>query len=112
MFNEFVTDISNAMHTSGELPEATYEGERNAAGQPEGRGTQTFATGDVYEGEWRAGKKEGRGTYTHSNGMVYEGEWMADKQEGRGTMRYADGAVKVSLESLPQRRRLSSSFSK
>ena len=60
-----------------------YEGERNAAGQMEGRGTARYADGDVYKGEWKAGKEEGRGTYRYADGDVYEGAWKAGKFEGR-----------------------------
>ena len=55
------------------------EGERNAQGQEEGRGTMVYASGDMYEGQWRAGKKHGQGKYTFATGNVYEGGWV----EGR-----------------------------
>ena len=67
-----------------------YEGEWRA-GEMEGRGTYTFADGAVYEGEYKAGKPEGCGTCTFASGAVYEGEWRAGEQEGRGTFTYADG---------------------
>jgi hypothetical protein len=41
-----------------------YVGQRNAAGQCEGRGEYRFASGSVYKGECKANNKEGRGTYT------------------------------------------------
>ena len=44
-----------------------YEGECNAAGERQGRGTARYTHGDVYEGEWGAGKREGRGTYRYAN---------------------------------------------
>ena len=91
------------------------EGQRNAAGQREGRGTlvhadgdmyegqwlagkkhgqgkYTFATGDVYEGEWVKGERQGHGKFSYSSGSVYEGEWQKDKKHGRGKMTYADGS--------------------
>ena len=43
--------------------ERGYEGEFNTLrppGEYEGRGVERFASGDVYEGEYKAGKKEGR----------------------------------------------------
>ena len=70
-----------------------YEGERNAAGQMEGRGIYRWADGDVYEGEWKAGNMEGRGIYRFADGDVYDGEFKADKREGRGIDRYASGSV-------------------
>ena len=115
LYDEYITKIGNAMN-AGEGVAGEYEGERNAAGEEEGRGTYRYANGAVYEGEWKAGKQEGRGkfrwddgdeyegefkadqieghgTYRFANGDVYEGEWMAGKQEGRGTKWSAAGAV-------------------
>ena len=71
---------------------AVYEGEFKA-GKAEGRGNHQTAVGDVYEGELKAGKREGRGIYRYANGDVYEGEWKAGKKEGRGIYRSADGDV-------------------
>ena len=47
-----------------------YVGERNAAGQCEGRGKYVFADGAVYEGEFKAGKAEGRGKHLTADGDV------------------------------------------
>ena len=115
LYDEYITKIGNAMN-AGEGVAGEYEGERNAAGEEEGRGAYRFANGAVYEGEWKCGKQEGRGkfkwddgdeydgdfkadqieghgTYRFANGDVYEGEWIAGKQEGRGTKWSAAGAV-------------------
>ena len=70
-----------------------YEGERNAAGQMEGRGKHTYASGNVYEGEWKAGLKKGWGKYTFANGDVYSGQFKAGKREGCGKHAYANGDV-------------------
>jgi hypothetical protein len=93
LFDDYITKINNAMAGSGEGVDGEYVGERNAAGQREGRGKYVFADGTVYEGEWKAGKSEGRGICRFANGEVYEGEWKADKREGQGIFRYADGGV-------------------
>ena len=93
LFNEYITKIANAIANSGEGVEGEYVGERNAAGQREGRGKYVFADGDVYEGEYKAGKKEGRGIYRSADGDVYEGEFKANKKEGRGISRWANGDV-------------------
>jgi len=93
MFSDFVVHIGNAMAYSGEVQEQTYEGERNAAGEYEGHGTMRWATGNVYEGQWRGGMQEGRGTYRYDDGSVYEGEYKQGEKEGRGTYRFANGNV-------------------
>ena len=43
----------SARHASGEGVDGKYEGERNAAGQREGYGKMSYATGGVYEGAWK-----------------------------------------------------------
>ena len=90
LYGEYIT---NVMVWSGEEVAGVYEGEYNAAGLREGRGTFRYASGNVYEGDWMAGQREGRGTYRYANGDVYEGEWKAGEQEGHGTFRSADGDV-------------------
>jgi hypothetical protein len=95
LYREFIARIGNAFVDTGVAVDGEYAGEYNAAGQREGRGTYTFANGNVYEGEWKAGKKEGRGTYTYADGAVYEGEYKAGEMEGRGTYTYADGRAET-----------------
>ena len=34
----------------------TYTGETNSKGEPHGQGTETYANGDTYTGEWRDGE--------------------------------------------------------
>jgi len=93
LFEDYITKINNAMAGSGEVQTGEYVGERNAAGEREGRGEKVYADGDVYEGEWMADRMEGRGIYRFADGAVYEGEWKAGEKEGRGIERYASGAV-------------------
>ena len=40
-----------------------YEGERNGAGEPEGKGEYSGRDGGEYLGEWRRGQLHGKGTY-------------------------------------------------
>ena len=46
------------------------EGEVNAQGEWEGRGTMVYASGDMYEGQWRAGEEHGRGKMTFATLVV------------------------------------------
>ena len=59
LYGAYITSIGNAMVLSGERVDGVYEGERNAAGEEEGRGTYRYADGDVYDGEYKAGKMKG-----------------------------------------------------
>ena len=67
------------------------EGEVNDKGEPEGYGVMVHASGDMYEGQWRAGKREGVGTYHSADGSKYVGQWVAGQKQGHGTYRFADG---------------------
>ena len=49
--------------SAGEAPEATYEGERNAAGEYEGHGTMRYPDGSVYEGDFKDGWMPSDGDY-------------------------------------------------
>jgi hypothetical protein len=60
-----------------------------------GRGTKTYANGDVYEGNWEDDKKQGKGKYTFANGAVYVGNWKDDERHGEGKATCANGAVYV-----------------
>ena len=85
MYNQYITGISNAIARSGEVVGSTWSGQQNAAGQREGRGILRTASGNVFEGTFRAGQMEGRGTCRFFNGDVYEGDHKADQMEGPGT---------------------------
>ena len=67
------------------------EGEVNAQGEKEGRGTKVSVSGNVYEGQWLAGEKHGQGKSTSCTGDVYEGEFQKDDYHGRGKMTFAGG---------------------
>ncbi len=57
------------------------------------KGTETFASGDIYDGEMVNGIKSGQGRYIWVSGDSYEGEWREDNLNGNGVFRYADGSV-------------------
>jgi len=69
------------------------EGERNAQGKEEGRGTMVYAFGDMYEGQWLAGEFHGQGKYTDATGDVYEGAYVEHIKQGHGKMTEAGGDV-------------------
>lgn len=85
----------------------TYDGGRNAKGEPhgygkmiylgEGRkngfGKMVYANGNIYEGNWINGIKNGFGKQTLDSGTVYEGEWSNDKKSGFGKLTLDSGTV-------------------
>ena len=57
-----------------------------AAGHLQGRGVQTLANGDRFEGAWTADRKQGHGSYASADGWTYVGEFRDDQFEGAGVM--------------------------
>jgi hypothetical protein len=74
-----------------------YEGERNATGQPHGKGNMKFENGDYYSGSWFKGKLHGSGSAkflvdADSNDYkLYKGEFQNGKQHGFGKFTWPDG---------------------
>ena len=58
-------------------------------------GTETFADGEKYVGEYKDGKRNGQGTYTFPDGQKYVGEWKDGKRNGQGTATFASGSKYV-----------------
>lgn len=56
-----------------------------------GQGTQNYANGDYYEGEWRRGFQDGQGRYQWKNENHYIGQWKNGKINGNGTMIWSNG---------------------
>lgn len=72
---------------------AMYEGEWNdETTTRDGKGTQIWADGSLYEGYWKNDKANGKGRLIHADGDVYEGEWKDDKAHGFGKYMHTDGA--------------------
>ena len=54
-------------------------------GFPKGKGTYTWANGDVYTGQWKKGKRDGEGKFTftiNEKDTVLDGLWRNDKYLG------------------------------
>jgi radial spoke head protein 1 len=68
----------------------TENGEKkNTSRGQTGKGHATYATGDIYEGDFLDGTREGRGKYMYlSNGDKYEGDWKANSKHGLGRIVY------------------------
>ena len=43
------------------------------------------------------GDLSGKGTYTYASGNIYTGNWSNGKKNGHGKMAYADGTTKTGL---------------
>jgi hypothetical protein len=56
------------------------------AGHLQGRGVQTLANGDRFEGSWKDDRKDGRGSYAAAAGWTYTGEFKADRFDGMGVL--------------------------
>jgi len=72
-----------------------------------GQDTDTYDSGDSYEGTWRDGKKHGYGTYIWSDERRYIGTWYDGKQHGYSTftgVSRTPGRVTGSLANLQPHR--------
>ena len=50
-----------------------YTGKKNSEGKGHGQGTETFADGTMYSGQWKGGETNGQGTATSADGTTYSG---------------------------------------
>lgn len=72
---------------------AQYQGEWLVDSQiRQGRGTQIWPDGSMYEGYWYDSKANGKGRLIHADGDVYSGQWQDDKAHGIGVYSHLDGA--------------------
>ena len=71
-------------------PYGIYDGERSAEGLRHGQGKNTFANGDIYEGQYVNGKRHGQGKFTFKTGGIYSGEYQLGERTGKGSFKYAD----------------------
>ncbi len=86
-----------------QLLQERRESDRQRAGSPpveprqqfNGQGTQSFANGAKYVGEFRDNKFHGQGTSTSASGEKYVGEFRDNKFHGQGTYTFANGAKYV-----------------
>jgi hypothetical protein len=69
-----------------------YEGEYKDD-EINGKGKLIWARGDTYEGEWKDNKRHGKGKMINADGTIYEGDWKDDKINGVGKYIGADGAI-------------------
>ena len=54
-------------------------------------GTDTWASGSKYVGDYKDNKRHGLGTYTYADGDKYVGGYKDNKRNGQGTFTFADG---------------------
>ena len=59
-----------------------------------GYGTENYARGDKYVGDFKYGKRHGLGTYIFSFGKKYIGEWKRGMLHGQGVEINQDGEIK------------------
>lgn len=53
----------------------------------------TYATGDVYTGDFKGIMRDGKGRIVYSNGDIYEGDFKEDMRTGSALITFADGSV-------------------
>lgn len=58
-----------------------------------GKGTLTYANGDVYEGEFSNGSFNGQGSFRADSGWTYEGHFVNGLPHGQGKLTTETGIV-------------------
>ena len=79
---------------AGGLCQGSYVGDWSQD-KKDGFGTHISASGDKYEGEWRAGKPHGKGSLWKMEKRLrkrYAGDWVQGKRSGRGAAWTREGA--------------------
>ncbi len=55
------------------------------------KGTNKYADGDVYIGDWKDDIQDGKGIYKFKNGDVYEGDYVQGERTGEGIFKSVNG---------------------
>ncbi|MBQ2732780.1 MAG: hypothetical protein IJF74_01350 [Clostridia bacterium] len=70
-----------------------YLGELGEDLRKNGKGKLTFASGNIYEGDFKSDSMTGKATLTYTNGDTYVGDFVDGKKTGEGTYTWEDGSV-------------------
>ena len=88
-----VNFLVDALHEIGELdPSAGFDGTVNKNGK-QGLGTQFYADGSVYKGNFKSDLRSGQGTQIYRDGSIYRGNWLEDEFHGSGSFYGSLGEV-------------------
>lgn len=60
----------------------------------EGTGVFRWASGNIYDGEFKDDERHGKGIMTWTDGSQYNGDWFRGIQHGYGTITFPDGSQK------------------
>ncbi|XP_011402540.1 PREDICTED: histone-lysine N-methyltransferase SETD7-like [Amphimedon queenslandica] len=79
-----------------EEEEPLYVGQRDAEGNPNGRGTlKWLKSSRRFEGRFCSGMKQGRGCFYFKDGSSLSGTFRSDELHGEGTYTYPDGRLMI-----------------
>ena len=59
-----------------------------------GKGVFTWASGNIYKGDYVSDERHGNGQMLWTDGSMYEGEWKRGIQHGVGRIVFPDGTFK------------------
>lgn len=62
-------------------------------GNPDGKGSFKFNTGESYEGDWKNSEMDGKGKLVYPDYGTYTGEFAAGKRNGLGTFQFKNGDI-------------------
>ncbi len=102
---EAYTDMADEIINEGD---SFYCGDKNEAGEREGKGVAVYCNGYYYYGDYSANVRSGHGIwiraiYSESSSIgsyIFEGEWSADMPNGKGTSTSSFYTNKISSAEL------------
>lgn len=68
-----------------------YDGERDDAGVPEGKGLARYPNGTTYNGQFKKGLPGGQGIFKYASGVRYEGQTERGARHGKGSLFWPSG---------------------
>ena len=67
--------LANSCSMVSAIPKGKSEPHLRKPLPADGYGRYTWVDGSKYDGYWKNGKREGEGTNEYANGDVYKGQW-------------------------------------
>ena len=83
-------DCINGQGTEKYADGYTYTGQF-INGERNGQGTEKSEDGYTYTGQFKNGERNGKGTEKYADGYTYTGQFINGNRNGQGTEKYADG---------------------
>ena len=93
--NNIFCHVFLVKYTTWTIIRFTSKGSVDESGQPHGRGTLYFQSGDRFEGKFKHGNKHGKGCFYFEDGSILQGGFVDDAISGTGVYTFPDRSYMV-----------------